>query len=105
LVIQLPSAFTGGGITVWWHAGVAKKISLSEDSDSQYHYVAFYTDCEHQLHPVTSGTRLSLVFNLVVLPDKKAPVHEETNAALSLKATLLPIEDSFLGNDGRRYWL
>jgi 2OG-Fe(II) oxygenase superfamily len=84
LVIQLPSAFTGGDITVW-HAGEAKTISLSEDSDSNYHYVAFYADCEHQLHPVTSGIRLSLVFNLVALPDKEAPshsVHVETEAKL-----------------------
>jgi 2OG-Fe(II) oxygenase superfamily len=84
LVIQLPSAFTGGDITVW-HVGEAKTISLSVESDSKYHYVAFYADCEHQLHPVTSGTRLSLVFNLVALPDKEAPshsVHVETEAKL-----------------------
>jgi hypothetical protein len=79
LIVQLPSAYTGGDITVK-HGDQTKTISLCQDSDSTYHAAAFFADCEHQLHPVTSGVRLCLVFNLVALPNKEAP-----NNALSAK--------------------
>jgi 2OG-Fe(II) oxygenase superfamily len=85
LIVQLPSAYTGGDITVT-HGGHTKTISLFQESDSNYHAVAFFADCEHQLHPVTSGARLCLVFNLVALPNKKVPkitLKGKTEAALN----------------------
>jgi 2OG-Fe(II) oxygenase superfamily len=85
LIVQLPSAYSGGDISVK-HGDQTKAISLFEESDSSYHVVAFFADCEHQLHPVTSGVRLCLVFNLVALPKKKAPnnaLSEKTEAALN----------------------
>jgi 2OG-Fe(II) oxygenase superfamily len=85
LILQLPSAYTGGDITVK-HGEQTKTISLFQESDSTYHVVAFFADCEHQLHPVTSGVRLCLVFNLVASPNKEAPnnaLSEKTEAALN----------------------
>jgi 2OG-Fe(II) oxygenase superfamily len=72
LIIQLPSAFTGGAIS-FEHSGETKMFALSEGSDSSFHYVAFYADCQHQLHTVESGVRLTLVYNLVATPTKDLP--------------------------------
>jgi 2OG-Fe(II) oxygenase superfamily len=63
LIIQLPSPFTGGAFTVS-HEGETKTFVQESDSERDFKYIAFYSDCEHQLHPVTSGVRLCLVFNL-----------------------------------------
>jgi 2OG-Fe(II) oxygenase superfamily len=85
MILQLPSAYDGGDITVK-HGDQTKTISLFQESDSTYHAVAFFADCEHQLHPVTSGVRLCLVFNLVATPTKEAPnsaLSEKTEAALN----------------------
>jgi 2OG-Fe(II) oxygenase superfamily len=85
LIVQLPSAYTGGDITVK-HGDQTKNISLFQESDSSYHAVAFFADCEHQLHPVTSGARLCLVFNLVSLPNETVPeitLNGKTEAALN----------------------
>jgi 2OG-Fe(II) oxygenase superfamily len=85
MILQLPSAYDGGDITVK-HGDQTKTISLFQDSDSTYHAVAFFADCEHQLHPVTGGVRLCLVFNLVASPTKEAPnfaLSEKTETALN----------------------
>jgi 2OG-Fe(II) oxygenase superfamily len=67
LVIQLPSSYTGGEFH-FSHGGETKSFALSEGSEDTFHYIAFYADCKHQLYPITSGKRLSLVFNLVASP-------------------------------------
>jgi hypothetical protein len=69
---ELPSTFTGGDIS-FAHEGTKKTFELAEGSGSQFKYIAFYADCEHQLHPVTSGVRLCLVFNLVATSSKDTP--------------------------------
>jgi 2OG-Fe(II) oxygenase superfamily len=74
LIIQLPSEFTGGAIS-FEHSSETKSVDLSQGSDSSFHYVAFYADCQHQLHPVESGARLTLVYNLVASPTKELPTH------------------------------
>jgi 2OG-Fe(II) oxygenase superfamily len=71
LVIQLPSLFTGGELSVW-HNGETKKFNLADQCEEQFKHIAFYTDCEHQLHPITSGVRICLVFNLVTTTLKQA---------------------------------
>lgn len=65
LVIELPSKYTGGELVVTFE-GVQEVVSFANDtSNYQINYVAFYADCEHQVKPVTSGYRISLVYNLV----------------------------------------
>jgi hypothetical protein len=63
LVIQLPSQFTGDELSVR-HAGETKRFDLAYQCAEQYKLIAFYADCEHQLHPITSGICVCLVFNL-----------------------------------------
>jgi 2OG-Fe(II) oxygenase superfamily len=69
LVVQLPCRFTGGALTVK-HNSESKTFELSDKCEDTMKYIAFYADCEHQLHPITSGVRLCLVFNLVAVPPK-----------------------------------
>jgi 2OG-Fe(II) oxygenase superfamily len=82
LIIQLPSEFTGGAIS-FEHSSETKSFDLSQGSDSSFHYVAFYADCQHQLHPVESGARLTLVYNLVAAPTKELPTHSFNLETLS----------------------
>jgi hypothetical protein len=73
LLLQLPTSdgFQGGALTVSHH-GVTKSIDLSLNSDNEFQTVSFYADCEHELHPITDGQRVCLVYNLVATP----PEHE-----------------------------
>jgi predicted 2-oxoglutarate/Fe(II)-dependent dioxygenase YbiX len=64
LVIQLPSQLSGGDFTVE-HGEESKTFKQSINSGNAIKYIAFYADCIHQIHPVTSGARLCLVYNLV----------------------------------------
>ena len=64
LLIQLPALHTGGDLVVK-HMGKVKRFTHSIHSDDRIYYNAFFTDCEHELEPVTSGYRMVLAFNLV----------------------------------------
>jgi 2OG-Fe(II) oxygenase superfamily len=74
LIIQLPSAFTGGAIS-FEHTDETKTFDLSQGSDEAFKYVAFYADCKHQIHTVESGVRLVLVYNLVASSVEEPPSH------------------------------
>lgn len=63
LVIALPSAYTGGELIVH-HKGKASRIDLQTSDPSELSFAAFYADCVHEVEPVTSGCRLTLVYNL-----------------------------------------
>jgi hypothetical protein len=71
LVIQLPSQFTGGELSVW-HGRQAMRFDLANQCAEQYKLIAFYADCDHVLHPLTSGIHVCLVFNLVAVPTAPA---------------------------------
>ena len=79
LIIQLPTSegFSGGEFTVT-HQGVTKTLDLCTGSENEFCSISFYADCEHELHPITSGTRVCLVYSLV---------------ATSAKQTLIPVRD------------
>jgi 2OG-Fe(II) oxygenase superfamily len=90
LIIQLPTSegFTGGTLTVT-HGGESKTINISGGNDEEFHAIAFYADCQHQLHPITNGKRVCLVYNLVALPQETTciPSHAiniETEANLRM---------------------
>ncbi|MEP7145115.1 MAG: 2OG-Fe(II) oxygenase [Ferruginibacter sp.] len=65
LIIALPSKHTGGELFVRFD-GQEKIIDFSGPA-SQYKipFAAFYADCEHEIRPINSGHRVSLVYNLV----------------------------------------
>ncbi len=70
LVVGLPSAFSGGALEVRQGAEAAtyrgSKKSLS--------FVAFYSDCQHQIKPVTSGYRVVLTYDLLAVGETRRAV-------------------------------
>jgi len=42
-------------------------LSLANNEVSAIRYAAFYADCEHEVKPILSGTRIALVYNLTRL--------------------------------------
>jgi hypothetical protein len=63
MVIQLPSLFTGGNLTLS-NGGESKTFELSQDCTKQFKCLAFYSDCELDPNPIASGIHLSLVFHV-----------------------------------------
>lgn len=63
LVIVLPSTYTGGELLVR-HRDREARLELSCPEPSEVAFAAFYADCVHEVLPVTSGCRLTLVYNL-----------------------------------------
>ena len=66
LLVQLPAEHTGGELEIS-HGQEQHRVCFADGSADGSFYTAFYADCEHTLHPVTSGYRLVLAFNLVHL--------------------------------------
>ena len=79
LVLVLPSECSGGELIVR-HKGREVSIDLNSADPTEASYAAFYADCVHEVRPVTSGYRLTLIYNLVreaggmapTLPDHEA---------------------------------
>ncbi|MGC9270953.1 2OG-Fe(II) oxygenase [Acidiphilium sp.] len=63
LIIELPSIHTGGDLIIR-HAGREARIESHLNEPSEAAFAAFYADCVHEVLPVTSGCRLTLVYNL-----------------------------------------
>ncbi|PKO87046.1 MAG: hypothetical protein CVU16_16300, partial [Betaproteobacteria bacterium HGW-Betaproteobacteria-10] len=64
LVIVLPSIFTGGELLVR-HQGREVCLDLSTQDAAEVAFAAFYADCWHEVRPVSSGCRLTLIYNLI----------------------------------------
>lgn len=93
LVICLPVEFTGGALAVR-HQGQELVHEWSRSSRAPEHYneaailwAAFYSDCEHEVLPVTKGHRLTLTYNLFLSPGTGLLAGNP----LSLNPTCLPI--------------
>ncbi|GKZ27218.1 hypothetical protein AbraIFM66951_004797 [Aspergillus brasiliensis] len=63
LVVCLPSRFTGGNLYVR-HNKQVHDLDWSPVSSSTVQWAAFYSDCEHEIGPVTGGERITLTYNL-----------------------------------------
>jgi predicted 2-oxoglutarate/Fe(II)-dependent dioxygenase YbiX len=64
LVIMLPAHYTGGEL-VLRHQDRDVPLDLRCSDPSEVSFAAFYADCLHEVLPVTSGYRLTLVYNLL----------------------------------------
>ncbi len=85
LVVALPSAHEGGELVVR-HEGREEIVDFSANGRFQTQFAAFYADCEHEIRPVTSGFRLTLVYNLTLVKSKRtiaAPTSREHIATLT----------------------
>ncbi len=72
LVLALPSQSKGGELMVR-HKDREARLDLACEEPSEIAFAAFYADCVHEVLPVTSGCRATLVFNLVRKAKGKAP--------------------------------
>jgi predicted 2-oxoglutarate/Fe(II)-dependent dioxygenase YbiX len=72
LVLALPSHSKGGELVVR-HQDRETRLDLACEEPSEIAFAAFYADCVHEVLPVTSGCRATLVFNLVRKEKGKAP--------------------------------
>lgn len=72
LVLVLPSQSTGGELVVR-HTDREVRLDLTCDDPSEIAFAAFYADCVHEVLPVTSGCRATLVFNLLRAGKGKMP--------------------------------
>ncbi len=72
LVLALPSLSKGGELVVR-HTDREARLDLACEESSKIAFAAFYADCVHEVLPVTSGCRATLVFNLLRKAKGKAP--------------------------------
>ena len=90
MVIQLPSKFDGGKITVR-HAGKEKVMEMDgERSGYCCKYAAHYSDCEHQVSEITSGYRLALVYSLCWTARGSPPSADTGTTIIRQIAKILP---------------
>ncbi|KAF7942290.1 hypothetical protein EAE99_000340 [Botrytis elliptica] len=85
LVVCLPYSHQGGQLRVT-HRGSNTFFDWGNKSDS-IQWAAFYSDCEHEVHEVTSGHRVTLTYNLYIsqqigIPLQKNPVADPTLSPL-----------------------
>lgn len=64
LVLVLPSAHRGGELIIR-HAGRETTVDLSGGEVSEVAFAAFYADCDHEVRPISEGSRICLVYNLI----------------------------------------
>lgn len=80
LVVVLPSEFTGGELVIDQH-GDRRIIDFSEDKTNFATFVAFYSDCYHEVKEVKSGYRVTLTYNLFFRPGSE-PLKARQNVEL-----------------------
>jgi len=68
LTVSLPVIGTGGELIVT-HEGKETVFELNVDLPSEVAFAAFYADCKHEVKPLISGYRVTLIYNLCVEPD------------------------------------
>ena len=67
LIIQLPSIYTGGELTVYGYGESKTSFDFGQSTgkaEYSIHYAAHYADLEHEVAEVKSGHRLVLIYNL-----------------------------------------
>jgi hypothetical protein len=64
LTIVLPSVHCGGELVIR-HAGREATVDLSNAEIPELTFAAFYADCEHAIQPITQGSRMCLIYNLL----------------------------------------
>ena len=84
LVVCLPSLHAGGEVLLT-HSKKQHKIETADDSEFGLSALAWYSDVQHEIRPITSGYRLVLTYNLVqdeTLPKQTAAALDVSHAKL-----------------------
>jgi len=83
LVVVLPSAYDGGELVVR-HGGREVSLDLRANDPSEACFAAFYADCRHEVKPVISGYRPTLVYNLLRQGSRpEPPAYDDERDGLS----------------------
>jgi hypothetical protein len=83
LVIQLLSDYSGGELAIS-HGGKEEVFDFSGMKGCvNYHYAAFYADCQHEIKTVTEGYRLCLIYNLLYTGTGSTPVPADNLALIN----------------------
>lgn len=72
MALVLPSLHSGGELVIK-HLGREIVLEPRPEEPSEIGFAAFYADCVHEVRPVKTGYRLTLVYNLRFV-DKKRPL-------------------------------
>ena len=72
MVLVLPSTHSGGEL-VTKHVGREVVLDPRPEEPSEIGFAAFYADCVHEVRPVKTGCRVTLIYNLRFV-DKKHPL-------------------------------
>lgn len=76
LVVLLPSEFSGGELVIDQH-GDQKTFRAPPDANKKLTFIAFYSDCHHEVKMVTDGYRVALTYNLIFKTSSKTlPRHK-----------------------------
>jgi NhaA family Na+:H+ antiporter len=81
LVVVLPSVH-GGGELIIRHGTREVSVNLSSPDVSELRFAAFYADCEHEVRPITHGSRVCLTYNLSLADKRKKKQHAALTAPL-----------------------
>lgn len=78
LIIQLPSNYSGGQLAVY-HQSKSMEFDFGGPAGyNNFHYAAFYADCQHEIKPVTEGHRLCLIYNLLYRGSGECPAPDNS---------------------------
>jgi predicted 2-oxoglutarate/Fe(II)-dependent dioxygenase YbiX len=93
LVLCLPSPHEGGRLTVT-HGGLSQAFDWDKQGGAKaLQWAAFYSDCEHEVSPVTSGHRVTVTYNLhyeLRAQDKHNPLSGLDRKPAPIDITSLP---------------
>jgi predicted 2-oxoglutarate/Fe(II)-dependent dioxygenase YbiX len=90
LTIILPSIYSGGALIVR-HGMKEMRFDPPPGEPSEAAFAAFYADCPHEVEPVTSGCRLTLIYNLIRRGQgtaPRAPNHDAETRRLAARLRL-----------------
>ncbi|KAJ3997524.1 hypothetical protein F5050DRAFT_1711233 [Lentinula boryana] len=74
IIVVLPSLYTGGQVHIS-HSSSKQIFSFDSNSLLSTAVMAWYTDVQHEIKPITSGYRLALSYNLIhVTPGLPLPI-------------------------------
>ncbi len=88
LVVTLPSLCEGGELVVR-HGTQEVSLDLNNADLECIPFAAFYADCVHEVRPVTSGVRLTLIYNLLHKSKGKIPNFTKPEAETEALTSLL----------------
>ena len=71
MVLVLPSTHSGGELVIK-HLGREVALDLRPEEPSEIGFAAFYADCVHEVRPVETGCRLTLVYNLRLVGKRRS---------------------------------